>query len=242
MKKALVGTLALALLAVPVFGADSNIVGSAHDLSSSNTTYTRSAGEAHPDTAFDQICAYCHTPHTGKQSDTAPLWNRTDPTVTGYTYYNSASLTSAATPTNVKLSVADSDVPLCMSCHDGTSLTAVLLNPVGDGDYGDATITTVANIGATSMSLLIDDANSFKNDHPVGFNYVSAQSDVNESELKAKATAEGLGVKFYGPDKDMMWCSSCHAVHAPGSDTDTTAPFLRTSNSASALCLACHDK
>lgn len=242
MKKALVGIFVFVLLAGPAFGADSTIVGSAHDLSSSNTTYVRNKGETHRDTAFDQICAYCHTPHAAKQSDTAPLWNRTDPTVTGYEYYNSATLTAAAGPTAVKAKVADSDVPLCMSCHDGASLTEVLLNPVGAAGYGTASITTVLNIGVGSPSLLLDSSNSFKNDHPVGFNYDLAQSDASEKGLHPKAAAVGKGVLFYGPSKDMMWCSSCHAVHAPGTDTATTAPFLRTSNSASALCLACHDK
>jgi cytochrome c2 len=235
MKRVLLGAAALALFAGPALG---DIINSAHDLST-NSTYTRQGLEDHGGD-IDQICAYCHTPHKSADAQNAPLWNRTNPsdaTVEGYTYYNSATLTSAAQPTAVKLTVADSDVPLCMSCHDGTSLgTSALYNPVGEDQV---TAANVAELNSASTALLLDATNSLMNDHPVGFNYDTAAT--NDTGLETLAQAKTNGAKFYGGSANMMWCSSCHAVHEPG-DGSGLYPFLRVTSDRSALCLACHNK
>ena len=196
--------------------------------------------EQHYETNFDRLCAYCHTPHKGDMTAAnAPLWNRTNPDVSDallYQYYESPTLTAAARGV---AAVADSDVPLCMSCHDGTSLTQPLKNPVGDHNN---TFSTMGAISATSTALLLDGGNSLTNDHPVGFNYVAAESDAEEDNLHPLATAKGAGVAFFGTEANEMWCSSCHAVHNPGLAADNNIPFLRIGNAGSALCLACHDK
>ncbi len=234
----LAAALALALAAPPVV-AVAAIKNSAHDLSSSNVTYTRQGLEQHTDTNLDRICAFCHTPHQGDLTVTnAPLWNRTGmPDVTTYTYYTSATLTATAT---AHAAAAGSDVPLCMSCHDGASITNALKNPVA----GDAKppVYDMANIGAGSTALLLDGVNSLTNDHPVGFDYNAAEQDAAETGLYPLATAKTNGAVFYGAGANEMWCSSCHAVHEPGTFAAGTAPFLRISNNASALCLACHNK
>lgn len=213
------------------------ISGSAHDLSSSNATYARQGGEQHFEAGFDRICAYCHTPHKGDLTVTnAPLWNRTNPDISGYDYYDSPTLTAAARGV---AAVANSDVPLCMSCHDGSSLTAPLKNPVGNDDN---TFSTMGAISGTSTALLLDGTNSLTNDHPVGFRYDQAEGDVAETNLHPLGDAKTAGVAFFGTGANEMWCSSCHAVHNPGLPGDNNIPFLRIGNAGSALCLACHDK
>ncbi len=214
------------------------ISNSAHDLSSSSS-YARQGAEQHFETDFDRVCAYCHTPHKGDLTVTnAPLWNRTNPDVTtaAYDYYDSPTLTAAARGV---AAVANSDVPLCMSCHDGTSLTSPLKNPVGNHDN---TFTTIQQISAGSTGLLLDGTNSLTNDHPVGFEYDAAETDAAESNLHPLATAKTNGAAFFGTGANELWCSSCHAVHNPGLAADNNIPFLRKTNAGSALCLACHDK
>ncbi len=234
MKKVFLASIVLSLAAGTAWGATGDIRNSAHDLSSTST-YARQGTEQHFETGFDEICGYCHTPHKGDLTVTnAPLWNRTNPDVTTYSFYNSATLTAAAT---AHAADASSDVPLCMSCHDGASLTNPLKNPVGADDNN---FTTLQEIGGVSTALLLDGANSLTNDHPVGFDYEAAETDVAETGLHTLAQAKLNGAVFYGAGAKEMWCSSCHAVHDPGTGADQ--PFLRMSNAGSALCLACHDK
>lgn len=252
MKKVLVVSAALALLAGPELGS-ATIRNSAHDLSSSSAYTRQVSGDDNGDASFDQLCAYCHTPHKANLSvATAPLWNRFNPTedtVKAYSFYNTATLSEVAQPRNVKNTVYSTDVPLCMSCHDNTSLTNNFINPVGDAEYGsDAKKLTIAPIHADSTALLLDGAggaNSLMNDHPVGFNYDTAYTQDGGATgglvLRATATT-AKKVAFYGTNSDMMWCSSCHAVHEPGTDGAGTYPFLRSSVNGSELCLTCHNK
>jgi len=248
MKKLLVVSAALALLAGPELGS-ATIRNSAHDLSSTST-YTRQGGGINGDADFDQLCAYCHTPHKADRSvATAPLWNRINPveaTVKAYGFYNTATLSAVAQPRNVKNTVYSTDVPLCMSCHDETSITGNFINPVGDLEVGSTTNPlTIATLSTTSTAYLLDSTNSLMNDHPVGFNYDTAYSEDGAATgglvLRSTAIAEKK-VAFYGTNSDMMWCSSCHAVHEPGTDGAGTYPFLRSSVNGSELCLTCHNK
>ena len=71
------------------------------------------------------------------------------------------------------------------------------------------------------------------NDHPIAMTYpTSAQDPLFNTPL------DPLGgwpdIPLFGGKVE---CASCHDVHDPG-----LVPFLRTSNTASALCLRCHIK
>ncbi len=236
MKKVLLVVAALSLMATPALAS---IVNSAHDLSSSSTYTRQVGGDVHNDADFDRVCAFCHTPHAGAASmNNAPLWNRTDlsAAVGAWNYYNSATLETASQPT--QLTPADSDVPLCMSCHDGSSLADALTNEV-NGLAGEPNVDL--NIAAGSTGLIKEGAGvDLTNDHPVGFNYVAVAG--SDSEIDSKANAITAGALFFGTNGNFMWCSSCHNVHEPGTSAAGTAPFLIKTNNGSGLCLSCHLK
>mgnify|MGYP003573662309 FL=1 len=211
MKKILVALALVALVATPVFSA--TIQGSKHDLSGS--------GPNQWGNGYNRICALCHTPHEASvTAQNAPLWNRTYSTA-GITVYNAVSTTDAVFDA---ASYGATDAPLCLSCHDGASMTDALVNPPNSGGSAVSTnISSTANLGRT-----------LGNDHPIGFNYQDV-IDAGDTEIRANP----VGITFYGtaPDTGMMWCSSCHDVHDPAN-----TPFLVSTNVQSALCLTCHIK
>lgn len=103
MKKILVLLAVMVLVSSSAFAA---ITGSAHDLSSNNTT------------GSDEVCVFCHTPHGGGTD--APLWNRTSVAPTAV--YTSGSFNATASTTA-------GDAKLCLSCHSGTAVSSALVNP-----------------------------------------------------------------------------------------------------------------
>lgn len=226
MKRTALLTVALVVLATAASAA--SIKNSKHDLSKNST----SGGVVSANT--DQICVFCHTPHNPAQN--VPLWNRTNPGVSDFTMYASPSISATA---KTKLATntfdADSISLFCMSCHDGvTALGAMHNAPVTGADL-------TAALGAVPGNLGTD----LKDDHPVGFNYNIAATEDNG--LVDKATADGTlnpggGTAFFGAAGNNIECASCHKVHDPGTVPAGTSPFLRISNTNSALCLACHNK
>lgn len=237
MKKIVLATAAL--IAAAGLAQAASIVGSKHDIPSLGTL-----GGTMPN---GEICAYCHTPHNPIAN--TPLWNRVNPSNTGWSFYQSPTLTSAATGASFE---SDSISIFCLSCHDGsTSLGAIKNVPVttigadGAGPLsGASAISAVyANIGNSTKNL--------SNDHPVGFDYSVAQTQdagSNTGGLRQIAdvkTAFSITDPNYNPfynaaggRVNQMECASCHKVHDPGASWN----FLRIENTGSALCLACHNK
>jgi predicted CXXCH cytochrome family protein len=118
----------------------------------------------------------------------------------------------------------DGQSKLCLSCHDGT---------VAVDNFGG---TTTGTTFVTGNALL--DTN-LGNDHPISFTYNSALATLDGGLEDPSTATSGLGSTI---DADMLFggsleCASCHDVH-----DNTIAPFLRVSNSGSALCLTCHIK
>lgn len=220
MKKVVFLVVMAALLAAPAMGA---VSGTKHDLSSA----TGYAGSSQDSTGGTEICVFCHTPHgaaTGNPTPYLPLWNRTIKAVAVNSVYNTSKTLSPEAVSVTTADVAGIDAALCLSCHDGSSLTDALNNPSNtDG------APTTSNVEG---ELVIDA--EFNNDHPVAFEYDKAQSD--DAELETLATAKSGGIPFFGNGENEMWCSSCHDVHS------STPLFLVKSNTGSALCLTCHIK
>lgn len=230
MKKA-VALLTVAFVAMASMAGAASIKNSKHDLSSGSASTFKSAG------ATNQICIFCHTPHNPTQP--VPLWNRTNPTSTGWSMYNSPTISSTA---KAKLALgnfdADSISLFCMSCHDGVTAMGAFTNKAGGAAeaLGAIVATSNANIGGGGGGKTLS------NDHPVGFDYnTAATEDATGLNTKAAANATLGGSAFFGAGGNNLECASCHKVHDPGA-AGTTAPFLRISNSGSGLCLACHNK
>lgn len=211
MKKLLVLVAVMALCASTAMAA--GIRNTKHDLSSSSSASWKGTS--------NEICVYCHTPHGASAAAGAPLWNRNTVSSTG-AVYSTSTLNAVATIASVNLT----DAVLCLSCHDGSSLTGTLNNPPNSGGGNPATNLTGQGNLATDLS----------NDHPIGFNYAAINALDSEIQPTAVVTAAGLKVT-YGVSSNQMWCSSCHDVHS-----NTNSPFLAKSNVASALCLVCHIK
>lgn len=130
--------------------------------------------------------------------------------------YPSSTFEHSSKITLASVNTIPSDVPLCLSCHDG------------------AYVDTIANGGTGELpSMKLSSANlssDLSNDHPVGFTF-DPTLDLN---IKTPTVAR---MDFLGTVTSVVWCSSCHDVHNPAHP-----PFLRGDNTGSALCLDCHIK
>jgi hypothetical protein len=210
------------------------------------------------------ICVFCHTPHGGTLQ--GPLWNHDTPDAASFTHYNSTTISSTLQGLSASRNLNDESL-LCMSCHDGSvSVYSVhnLNNDRGGVPYsslyenpGDTDLRIVGIAGASSARIggnpQAGDHNGtgrLEDDHPISFSYQDVYDDPVYQPLGAKylelndvATAEGLGVRFFGANKNLE-CSSCHDPHVDYTATGDTsyAPFLITPNANSAMCLACHNK
>ncbi len=188
------------------------IVGSAHDLKAKSYT--------------DEVCNVCHTPHNANTTvSDAPLWDHTLAT-TSYGLYSSSTL-------DASMGQPDGTSKLCLSCHDGSVAVDNFGSSLGGADANDI-ISGDALIGTT-----------LADDHPVSFIY-NAGLATSDGELTDPTTAnsdyEGTGtiegtMLFGTAGSKTMECATCHDVHDP-----TNIPFLRASNTASAMCLTCHIK
>jgi hypothetical protein len=234
MKKSITKTVLLIMIAMVSIMmaaqiAKAGVKNSKHDLSSGSTgaVYKTTDGT-------DQVCVFCHTPHFASAS-AAPLWNRnvTSSTYTMYTSTTSATLdmTIGASPQGVSAA--------CLSCHDGSVAFDSLINKPGSGKGAPSGWTwTPGNTMTTGTSPAGMLGTDMTNDHPISITYDTAK----DSAFAPITSGKVAGIlPLYGSGKNQLECASCHNVHEPGT-AGSTAPFLRATNAASALCLTCHVK
>jgi predicted CXXCH cytochrome family protein len=159
------------------------------------------------------MCVFCHTPH--QISGQAALWNHTLSSAT-YTPYSSSTMKAAVgQPTG--------DSRLCLSCHDGTvALGMVTSRKLAISTKGAGTITSGKSLLGTDLS----------DDHPVSFTYDAALASRNP-QLKDPSV---LNNKVRLDSAQQVQCTSCHDAHS-----DQYGKFLVQPNTASALCLTCHN-
>ena len=230
-----------------------------HNLGSSGTSVNRTDGTA-------EICVFCHTPHASNTVVTAaPLWNKKVNSGT-YTVYTSSTLDSTtAQPGGISLAcLSCHDGTQAMdnminqpgsggwTSGSGARLSGTWVGTVGaDG-----------KMNASSVAMLGTDLN---NDHPIGIKYCGSATWAGGDGTNGVCTdkdfngyyknSSNSGGFVDGPtgtggtrEKSDMWlyagsggtlmveCASCHDPHSGN------ATFLRTVNTGSAVCLACHDK
>lgn len=253
MLKKTVLIVAFLLVATNVWALKTwNVSAGVHNLGSLGTY----AGKA---TNEDEVCIFCHTPHGGSLS--GPLWNRTVPLATGFTHYTSTTLSAAFQGPAFETRQVNPESLLCMSCHDGTiSMNSIINNSNRTGaapNQPPEMIDTSFGFGVSvviGQPFLPDGGTSLTDDHPISFSYYDASLPTNNDKLHPADNGindprkNGLGVRFFGsgavPGGQRMECSTCHDPHIDYSATGDSAyaPFLVMSNTASALCLACHIK
>jgi predicted CXXCH cytochrome family protein len=234
----------LALVALLPTVASAAIRNSRHDLSSSSTAAVRSAAAG----GTDQICIFCHTPHNA--AATQLLWNHTATAVATWTW--GATTTTGGTTLPTTPSTLSTR---CLACHDGSVALGSVLNSSGAA----ATFTMTAAVGA---GFRVGAAGSMSGHHPVGvpyatstYNTLISRARIGVGDYFATQTgvactgsatgacttggAAGANVSLYGAAGAYgVECLSCHDVH----NEFAQSYFLRASNAASALCLACHNK
>ena len=198
------------------------IFGTAHDLSAKGLNHVTNSQE---------VCIFCHTPHSapGDINQAIPVWNH-ETTVAQFTLYTSTSLKGAVDAQPLGPSLA------CLSCHDGTLAVGALHEvPLGGGheDYAQAAG------GVNRGTGMIEGPNQMGRDltsvHPISVTY---RDDLSPT---LRPAGELVGVKLYPSNVRgaKVQCASCHDPHNFGIE-GSTAPFLRVSKQGSALCLACH--
>ncbi len=161
-----------------------------------------------------EICIFCHAPHNASPS--SGLWNRRTPGTTYVPYTSSTAKGGAGQPTGASL--------LCLSCHDGTIALGEVLSrgaaiPVTGGPPMPA--------GTGRLGTDLSD------DHPISFAYTAALA-ASRGELASPATLTGR-VRLDATGQ--LQCTSCHDAH-----DNSNGKFLVMRNTASALCVTCHQK
>ncbi len=166
--------------------------------------------------AAQDACIFCHTPHSS-YVDVKPLWNHTLSTQTYNTYTSSTYDAGAATP-------AAGVSKLCLSCHDGTvALGQTVLQGL---------ITTTGSMRPEAVLGPAD----LTNDHPLGVQPVD-DGQLVLGLFQNPAVSGDPAVKL---PASRIECTSCHDPHSQALDP-SAQDFLVRSNSAGAVCLACHD-
>ena len=156
------GSAAVLLLTVGMFGGSPALAGissTKHNLGSNSTSANKSG-------ATTEVCVFCHTPHGADATASVPLWNKTLPSASTYTTYNSlgtSSLDGATVPVG-SVSIA------CLSCHDGVQAMNTVINAPGSGNLNAAWTagTWTGSSKVTGAALL---GTNLNNDHPIGIQY-----------------------------------------------------------------------
>jgi len=168
-------------------------------------------------TIGSDACVFCHTAHHANGE--TPLWNHSMSSVSNYVVYSSARLDA------LKLTIPqpNGSSRLCLSCHDGT----VALGNVSSGQAvamqnGVTTMPAGANNLGTDLS----------SDHPISFVYDSNLAGL-DSSIKDPSLLTG---KVRLDREGRLQCTACHDPH-----NNQYGNFLVMDNSASALCLTCHN-
>ncbi len=163
-------------------------------------------------------CMFCHTPHDAPGVN-GPLWNHDNSTITTYNMYDSTfsstiDMTVAAAPGPVSLA--------CLSCHDGT---------IGIDQYaGNNTGSTKLMPTVNQVGTVLATNNDLRTQHPIAVTYDDTIDTAFNPAVDGKV---GTAVLF----ANKVECASCHNPH-----DNTAAPYLRSTNAASALCTQCHIK
>jgi predicted CXXCH cytochrome family protein len=192
--------------AAPVLAAET-IENSPHDLSVQSPNRVRAVAE-------EQICVFCHAPHTGGFAPGG--WNRFNPSVY-YRVYRSTTLEARVDQPYVRSR-------MCLSCHDGSMpLGQVLSRPATDP------------IPMTSLLMPPGPWNlttDLSDDHPISFRYDRALSNADRQLYDPQRISRQLPL---GP-RNQVDCMTCHDPHS-----NQQGNFLRLPQKRGALCATCHD-
>ena len=229
-----------------------------HNLSASNTIpgfLYKATNDSANNPRGQQICIFCHTPHSANIVGQAPLWNRA---FSNESFQRYTSLTlkirGIANAQYVENAQPNGSSKLCLSCHDGVSRLGAV--------YNGPEITMVkANPVIEGLASFKPDTNKMKSGHhPVSFVYTAA---IASTITTAKGTTYVMPTALPAVKLDKqgrMQCTTCHDAHQNQSyedqcyvsanctspNTRKKAPFWVYGGGGSAtadqeaVCTACH--
>lgn len=203
----LIALCAAPIALAPVLVADDSVVNSPHDLSSQGPGPIRAIDE-------NRVCIFCHAPH-GAAPQT-PLWNRENPRQF-YRIYESST-------TDARIDQPKGPSKMCLSCHDGSMALGNVLSMPPTHPF----VMTARTMppGPTDLT------NDLSDDHPIGFRYDRALSNLDRQLRAPEVITDRLPLGVH----DEVHCTTCHDPHNP-----ELGNFLRISDRMGAICISCHD-
>jgi hypothetical protein len=198
----------------------------------------------------DQICIFCHTPHSGTAN--TPLWSRPDTSVATFPLYAQPLAIkgdlqgdpSAANRSQYKndgsVTYPNGSSRLCLSCHDGVTAINILND--------NTTIAMVSNQNFVTGNAVIDLSTS----HPISFiynnNVLTTDIAPNRPVGSYQLPPGGDGVDTPLDGQQRMQCTTCHDPHNDTSlDGGGLPPFWRhttvvngTYDEYEEVCAQCH--
>lgn len=211
----------------------SQIRNSKHDLSYSSTSTVKTTTST-----YNEVCVFCHTPHS--KAGSTLLWNRNASNAT-YTVYSSPTMEGVVPqPGSVSKN--------CLSCHDGTVTFASIINNPGSGEGTPPEFSGTGRMDTISAAVPAGLGTNLSNDHPIGFIYSVHQATdgqlrpatVSGNKVVVEAASPIRKLPLYGTTtaNATMECGTCHNPHG----ISGIPMFLRVSNANSELCFTCHIK
>lgn len=192
-----------------------------------------------------QICIFCHTPHSANVEGGAPLWNRAFSTQT-FSRYSAQSSWMAIRHNSTAANAAqygqpDGSSKLCLSCHDGVASLGAVLNG------GPITMThdviSFAETGSlASFKPSTSGADKMKTGHhPVSFVYNSTVANAINSFKSTSDWKWPITVTEAKLDSNSkMQCTTCHDPHQNKSHDDQC--YLSTDETQVVTCNATNNR
>jgi predicted CXXCH cytochrome family protein len=258
-------SVSLALLATGVFTGYASaqlITNSKHDLSSTSTGGNSFSGTG-------EICVFCHTPHGSDATAAVPLWNRS---LTGLATYTTYDQLGTSTLNGTILPVGSASIACLSCHDGSTALNTVSNTPGTGSTAMAGTWTgtlTTGKISGAFTNLSGDLKNDhpigvqygggpngaipaagtpYSNFKDLDFNTAQSATintkpvwwvDVAGGTASARDKTDMLlYTRLNGATNEpFVECATCHDPHKGGA-----GQFLRTANTGSVMCLACHKK
>jgi cytochrome c551/c552 len=195
--------------------------GNKHNLSGSNTGVTyraKSLLEDPNNLRGQQICIFCHTPHSANVAEGAPLWSRAFSSQSFQRYstspVSSLKIRDIPAASYGKGAQPNGSSKLCLSCHDGVSRLGAVYNGPEITMYNDKNVIEgVASFNSAENKMKTGH-------HPVSFVYTpTIAGDITTAKSVTYQMPLLTQVKL---DKlSRMQCTTCHDAHQNmSSDTD----------------------
>ncbi len=189
----------------------------------------------------NEICVFCHTPHAANDDLEAPLWNKPASGATYTTYDSSIS----STLDGVVLAVGSVSLA-CLSCHDGTQSTDIVINGPGRANFDPAGVALRGGDRFLDPNKIYTLGVDLSNDHPVGVQYGGFASGGNGPIDPGFKTEGGPnpGLQSADINGQTQWWVDTEA--SPNGTRDKTDMILYARDNGGSMepvgeCGSCHD-